>query len=748
MNPSASKKKLMAMDSTVRPGAAPPKSPTGDTKNAIQAMIMGLIVVVTVGYMFLWIMLPTNVYRLKWLPKIQAKANTTYFGTQGTNILIFTFPVLFVAALGCVYLHLRKKSTVNGGHYHHSNGENNGLAAWKRPMIIKGLGVISLIELAFLVMFVALIAWYFSLSLRIKFHNITPMSAAKTGEKVWQAKLDATGLRFGIAGNICLAFLFFPVARGSSVLQLFGLTSEASIKYHMWMGHITMAVLTAHGVCYVIYWSVTHQISQMLKWPKMGESNVAGEIALLAGLAMWATTFSGIRRKFFELFFYTHYLYIVFMLFFLLHAGLGHFSYGLASFYLFLVDRYLRFLQSRQNVRLVSARILPGQTLELNFSKAAGLTYTPTSIMFLNVPSISKLQWHPFTITSSCNLEPEKLSVIIKGEVSWTNKLHQLLSSPSSSVDHLAVSVEGPYGPSSTDFLRHDLLVMVSGGSGITPFISIIRELIYTSETQNYKTPSILLIPAFKNSSDLTVLNLILPIHISPSQISNLDLQIDAYVTREKQPPSSSSEEEASTKKNITTIWFKPKPTDSPISPVLGQNGWLWLGAIISASFMMYLVLIGIITRYYFYPKDIHHDGMNMMMMYSSSSKYVVNLLFLCVSIVFVATVVFLWNKKQNAMENKQIQHLEGATPEASPASLFYNADRELESGAPQQSLAFSTNVHYGERPDLKRILFERKESSVGVLVCGPKKMRHEVANICSSGLGANLHFESISFSW
>lgn len=45
-------------------------------------------------------------------------------------------------------------------------------------------------------------------------------------------------------------------------------------------------------------------------------------------------------------------------------------------------------------------------------------------------------------------------------------------------------------------------------------------------------------------------------------------------------------------------------------------------------------------------------------------------------------------------------------------------------------------------------ILCERKESSVGVLVCGPKKMRHEVANICSSGFAANLQFEYINFSW
>lgn len=75
--------------------------------------------------------------------------------------------------------------------------------------------------------------------------------------------------------------------------------------------------------------------------------------------------------------------------------------------------------------------------------------------MFMNVPGISKMQWHPFTISSSSNLEPENLSVIIKSEGSWSKKLYQMLSSPNSSVDHLDASIEGPYGPVSTDFLRY-----------------------------------------------------------------------------------------------------------------------------------------------------------------------------------------------------------------------------------------------------------------------------------------------------
>lgn len=127
---------------------------------------------------------------------------------------------------------------------------------------------------------------------------------------------------------------------------------------------------------------------------------------------------------------------------------------------------------------------------------------------------------------------------------------------------------------------------------------------------------------------------------------------------------------------------------------------------------------------------------------------------------------------------------MEVPTPKTSPASWFYTADRELEESLPNQCLVQATKFHFGERPNLNsksqssrlkvpapqfyiytwllfskkvlngcivvsaEILLDVKGTDVGVLVCGPRKMRHEVAKICSSGLADNLHFESISFSW
>lgn len=72
-------------------------------------------------------------------------------------------------------------------------------------------------------------------------------------------------------------------------------------------------------------------------------------------------------------------------------------------------------------------------------------------MLSVNVPRISKLQWHPFTITSNSNLEPDTLSVVIKSDGSWSQKLYRELSSP---LEHLDISVEGPYGPTSSHFLR------------------------------------------------------------------------------------------------------------------------------------------------------------------------------------------------------------------------------------------------------------------------------------------------------
>ncbi|KAG5092652.1 hypothetical protein JHK82_051430 [Glycine max] len=640
------------------------RSPSQEKYGRVQSAIRLLVLVVFLGWIFVWVVTPTNTYQQKWQPRLQAKTNSI-FGAQGAMLLVYTFPILFIAVLGCVYVHIAKKG--NGFGKESSYGKKREVSIWKRLVLVRGpLGIVSGTEMVFLLMFIVLLVWSFSIYLHNGFAKITHKSAAEHGLKVWEKKLDIASVRLALVGNICLAFLFFPVARGSSVLPLLGLTPESCIKYHIWLGNVAMTLFTAHGICFIIYWTVTDKLSKMLEWKKTGISNVAGEVALLAGLSMWIATIPRNRRKVFELFFYTHYLYTLFIVFFIFHVGIFYACTILPGFYLFLVDRYLRFLQSRRRVRLVSARVLPCETVELNFSKS---------------------------------------------------------------------HVEGPYGPASTNYLRYDTIVMVSGGSGITPFISIIRELLYLNTTFRYRTPKVILICAFKNSYYLSMLDLILPNSGTPYDMSNMQLQIKAYITRKE-------EHRLENQIHLQQIWFKPKATDAPISAILGPNNWLWLCAIISSSFIIFLILIGIITRFIIFPIDHNSNKI-----FSQPLRSFLNIFAICVSISMAASAAVLWNKKYNDREAKQIQNLEGSSSAESPKLNTDEGDKELES-LPQQSLVQATKVHYGARPDLRRLLLELEGSRVGVFVSGPKKMRQEVAAICSSDLGENLHFESFSFNW
>lgn len=701
--------------------------PSGASMKIVSAVITLLLMVVFLGYMMIWSMTPTNTFYLNWFPDVEKKTSSTYLGEQGSTILIYAFPILFIATIASLYLHLEKK-------YDHDINTRlfSRMILSKRLAITKGpLGIVTWTELTFLAMFVALLVW----SLYSYMHDMFAFAAVEAAQEkfqVWEVKLETAGLSLGLVGNTCLAFLFFPVARGSSVLQYVGLTSEASIKYHIWLGHITMAIFTAHGLFYVTYWSLTHQILQMLKWDKFMVSNVAGEIALLAGLVMWATSFGRIRRKIFELFYYSHHLYVMFVIFYVFHVGFAESCLILPGFYLFLIDRYLRLLQSQQKIRSVTARILPSETVELNFSKSSGLSYAPTSIAFINVPSISRTQWHPFTVTSNSNMDSDKLSIVIKCDGSWSRKLYQILSSPSPT-NRLEVSIEGPYGPPSANFMRYEKLVLVSGGSGVTPFISIIREIIFKSNTTGSKTPAIHLICAFKKYANLAMLELLLPVSGTTLDLSRLQLQIEAYITQETEPKTVNQS-------SIRTILFKPNPSDAPVSAVLGPNSWLWLSVIISSSFIIFLLLTGLLTRFYIFPID-HNTNMKYPMPASSAF----GMLFVCVAITIAASAAFLWNKRENAKELNQIRTTDMSTPAPSPASLLY--ETELES-LPHQSLRQATTVQLGRRPNLKKILSELKEENVGVYVSGPRTMRQEVAAVCSSFSADNLHFESISFSW
>lgn len=108
---------------------------------------------------------------------------------------------------------------------------------------------------------------------------------------------------------------------------------------------------------------------QIWRWQKTGRVNLAGEIALVAGLVIWFTSLPQIRRRNFEIFYYTHHLYLVFLVFFLLHVGDKHFYMVFPGVLLFGLDKVLRIIQSRPKTCIISARVFPCKAVELTLPK-------------------------------------------------------------------------------------------------------------------------------------------------------------------------------------------------------------------------------------------------------------------------------------------------------------------------------------------------------------------------------------------
>lgn len=75
----------------------------------------------------------------------------------------------------------------------------------------------------------------------------------------WQAKLDKSGELFGKVIPFAMTLLFIPVARGSPILRLIHVPFDQAVRYHRWLGHLTMLLITTHGVLYSIYYSSRHE---------------------------------------------------------------------------------------------------------------------------------------------------------------------------------------------------------------------------------------------------------------------------------------------------------------------------------------------------------------------------------------------------------------------------------------------------------------------------------------------------------
>lgn len=535
--------------------------------------------------------------------------------------------------------------------------------------------------------------------------------------------------------------MFLPVARGSVLLRFINIPFEHATRYHVWLGHLTMVLFTLHGLLYIVGWAMEGNLLQkLLSWKDIGVAILPGVISLFAGLLMWVTSLPPVRKWNFELFFYTHQLYVVFVLGLALHVGDFIFSMAAGGIFLFMLDRFLRLCQSRRTVDIISAKSLPCGTVELVLSKPGNLRYNALSFVFLQIRELSWLQWHPFSVSSSPLDGKYHLSILIKVLGEWTARLRGSImdiseaeqpASPSQPRPKLTASVEGPYGHEAPYHLMYENLILVAGGIGISPFLAILSDILHrVNEGRPCLPRNVLIVWAVKRSNELPLLSTMDLESICPYFYDKLNLEISIYVTRESDPPLEEGDIH-----NVTVSSVCPMSKGCGMSVLVGTGDSIWSGLYVISSTLGFVISLGILYIFYINP-------------YSISTWWYKGLLFsgcmLASVVIFGGLVVglwHLWEKKISAREEYEENRLK-------PGMVQHNEDV---ANLFQKNHTSITTIQYGSRPDFKEKLGSISEhwgcADVGVIICGPPTLESSVAReIRSRNLKRESHHPVFHF--
>ncbi|XP_059634678.1 respiratory burst oxidase homolog protein E [Cornus florida] len=211
----------------------------------------------------------------------------------------------------------------------------------------------------------------------------------------------------------------------------------------------------------------------------------------------------------FNAFWYSHHLFGLVYVALLIHGTFLFFvqrwyqkttwMYISVPLFLYIAERSLRTCRSEHyTVKILKVSVLPGDVFSLIMSKPNGFKYKSGQYMFLQCPTISPFEWHPFSITSAPG--DDYLSVHIRTVGDWTQELKRVFTEDNGSACVIGratfgqlgymdqrglpkLHVDGPYGAAAQDYRNYDVLLLVGLGIGATPFISILRDLLNDTRT-------------------------------------------------------------------------------------------------------------------------------------------------------------------------------------------------------------------------------------------------------------------------
>ncbi|CAI8022398.1 Cytochrome b-245 heavy chain, partial [Geodia barretti] len=277
-------------------------------------------------------------------------------------------------------------------------------------------------------------------------------------------------------------------------------------------------------------------------------AGITGHIITIALFLMVTSSLEFIRRSYFEVFWYTHHLFIVFLVGLAFHqfqrllpvqtniadhdpqncsqfrevgpdsgffnrttgevlnttnqemtieicppaeftpAPATAWAYMLGGLIIYAIERTVRFFRSLRKVVIIKVVEHPSKTIEIQM-RSKGFFADAGQYVFVNVPSAALFEWHPFTLTSAPEEDYFSLHIRIVGD--WTEEVGRQLGIGrddfQQSWELPRIAIDGPFGTASEDVFDREVGVLVGAGIGVTPFASILKSVYYKLIDENTK---------------------------------------------------------------------------------------------------------------------------------------------------------------------------------------------------------------------------------------------------------------------
>jgi len=276
-----------------------------------------------------------------------------------------------------------------------------------------------------------------------------------------------------LAPSFSLALL--PVARDSPLLWLLGASYERAAASHRALTSAAVALVAVH----IGLTAQTRGVSALALRAEneSGKGNVFGTAAAALMGTMALLSSPPVRAASHALFKASHLLlFPVVLLLACLHATMM-IGYIVPPLVLWAVDRALAW---RRAATAHPARVtrLPGGAVRLEVFTAAPMRMRAGQFAYVCVPSAS-LQWHPFTL--ACDPAAADHATFVIGDTGGARCFARRLAAlcpPGAEQAEVRARLDGPVGRAPLPLRSYASVLLVCGGVGITPAVSLLADLL------------------------------------------------------------------------------------------------------------------------------------------------------------------------------------------------------------------------------------------------------------------------------